>query len=89
VSFLSLTTRDREEMLAAIGVDSIDELFRDIPPGVRFDRELALEPALSEQEIVTHLEELAARNVFTTWRTCGFSVSARTTRERPVTCFAT
>ena len=65
MSFLSLTERDRDEMLAAIGVDSIDELFRDIPPGVRFDRELDLEPALSEQEIVAHLEELAARNVDT------------------------
>ena len=65
MSFLSLTERDRDEMLAAIGVDSIDELFRDIPPGVRFDRELDLEPALSEQEIVAHLEELAAKNVDT------------------------
>src|SRR5439155_10726814 len=62
VSFLSLTERDRDEMLAAIGVDSIEELFRDIPEGMRFDRELDLEPPLSEQEIVAHLEELAARN---------------------------
>ena len=65
MSFLSLTERDREEMLAAIGVESIDELFRDIPEGVRFDRELDLEPALSEQEIVAHLEELAAKNLDT------------------------
>ena len=65
MSYLSLTDTDREEMLAAIGVGSIDELFRDIPQGVRFDRELDLEPALSEQEIVAHLEELAARNVDT------------------------
>ena len=65
MSFLSLTDRDRDEMLATIGVSSIDELFRDIPAGVRFDRELDLEPALSEQEIVSHLEELAARNVDT------------------------
>ena len=36
VSFLSLTDADREEMLAAIGVSSVDELFRDIPEGVRF-----------------------------------------------------
>src|SRR5213083_694201 len=52
-------------MLATIGVSSIDELFRDIPPGVRFDGELKLEPALSESEIVAHLEQLAARNVDT------------------------
>jgi glycine dehydrogenase subunit 1 len=66
VGYLSLTDRDREEMLAAIGVSSVDELFRDIPEGVRFDRELDLDPPLSEQELSSHLEELAARNVDTT-----------------------
>ena len=63
--FLSLTEADREEMVEAIGVTSVDELFEQIPLGVRFDRELALEPALSEPELVTHLEELAARNAHT------------------------
>jgi glycine dehydrogenase subunit 1 len=62
---LSLTDADREEMLATIGVASVEELFREIPDGVRFRRALDLEPALSEQEIVSHLEELAARNVHT------------------------
>ncbi len=65
MSQLSLTDRDREEMLAAIGVESVEELFREIPDGVRFQGRLALEPALSEQELVAHLEELAARNVHT------------------------
>src|SRR5215210_1678929 len=53
-------------MLAEIGVSSVDELFRDIPEEVRFQRELALEPALTEQELSRHLEELAAKNVDTT-----------------------
>ena len=53
-------------MLAPIGVDSVEELFRDIPPAVRFDGPLRLERALSEPELVRHLEELAARNVDTT-----------------------
>jgi len=52
-------------MLAAIGVSSVEELFRDIPARVRFDRELALDPPLGEQELSRHLEELAARNVDT------------------------
>jgi glycine cleavage system P protein (glycine dehydrogenase) subunit 1 len=65
LSYLSLTERDREEMLAAIGVSSVEELFRDIPAGVRFERELDLPPALGEQELSRHLEELAARNVDT------------------------
>ncbi|HEX9598405.1 MAG TPA: aminomethyl-transferring glycine dehydrogenase subunit GcvPA [Gaiellaceae bacterium] len=65
MSYLSLTERDRDEMLAAIGVSSVEELFRDIPEGVRLGRELDLEPPLSEQELSRHLEELAVRNVDT------------------------
>jgi glycine dehydrogenase subunit 1 len=61
--YLSLTEADREAMLATIGVDSIDDLFRDIPEGVRFQGRLDLEPPLSEQELVAHLSELAERNV--------------------------
>src|SRR5689334_11982956 len=52
-------------MLAAIGVSSIEELFRDIPAAVRFDGELALDPPLGEQQLTRHLEELASRNVDT------------------------
>jgi len=63
VGYLSLTEADREAMLAAIGVASVDELFQDIPEGVRFQGRLALEPPLSEQELVSHLTDLAERNV--------------------------
>src|ERR671929_154247 len=62
LSYLSLTERDRDEMLATIGVASVEELFRDIPAGLRMDRELSLGPPLTEQELSRHLEELAARN---------------------------
>jgi len=63
--YLSLTDADRESMLETIGVDSVEELFRDVPASVRLDRPLALEPPLSEPELTRHLEELAARNVDT------------------------
>ena len=63
MGYLSLTDADRAEMLAAIGVSSIDELFEQIPPGVRFDRELDVPPALAELELVRHFDELAATNV--------------------------
>jgi glycine dehydrogenase subunit 1 len=65
VSFLSLTEQDREQMLETIGVDSVDALFEQIPVGVRLGRPLALEPPLSEPELVAHLSELAVRNVDT------------------------
>jgi glycine cleavage system P protein (glycine dehydrogenase) subunit 1 len=65
VSYLSLTDKDRAAMLEAVRVSSVDELFRDIPEEVRFDRELDVPPALSEPELVAHLEDLAARNAST------------------------
>ena len=62
MSFLAVTDADREAMLEAIGVGSVDELFEQVPAGVRLGRPLHLEPALSEPELVRHLDELAARN---------------------------
>jgi glycine dehydrogenase subunit 1 len=62
VSYLALTDADREAMLEAIGVSSIEELFADLPAGVRLHRELDLPPALSEQELTSYFEALAAEN---------------------------
>jgi glycine dehydrogenase subunit 1 len=69
MSFLSLTEQDRDQMLEAIGVESVEDLFEQIPPGVRLGRSLELEPPLSEPELVAHLSELAARNIDTTRET--------------------
>jgi glycine cleavage system P protein (glycine dehydrogenase) subunit 1 len=63
VTFGSLTRTDRDRMLEAIGVDDVEQLFGDIPDHLRMHRPLDLEPALTEQEVVSHLTELAARNV--------------------------
>jgi glycine dehydrogenase subunit 1 len=65
VSYLSLTDADREAMLATIGVSSVAELFSEIPAGVRLDRPLNVDPALTEAELWVHLTELAGRNVDT------------------------
>jgi glycine dehydrogenase subunit 1 len=63
VTYVSLTDADREAMLETIGVSSVDELFRDIPDGVRLHRELQLDDPLTQQEIERRLDELAARTV--------------------------
>jgi glycine cleavage system P protein (glycine dehydrogenase) subunit 1 len=65
VTYAQLTDADREAMLETIGVASVEELFRDIPEGVRFGRELDLGDPLSEQEIVERLKELADLNTDT------------------------
>jgi glycine dehydrogenase subunit 1 len=62
VTYVSLTDADRAAMLEAIGVSSVDELFRDVPSRVRLDRPLDLDEPLTEHEIVRRLEALASRN---------------------------
>ena len=63
--YTSATDADRREMLAMIGVDSIEALFADIPEALRLRRSLALDPGRSELEVFEELRELAARNVST------------------------
>src|SRR3954454_8082359 len=63
--YTSATDADRQEMLDAIGVGSIDELFADVPEGVRLARPLDLPAGLSEPEVYARLRDLAARNVST------------------------
>jgi glycine dehydrogenase subunit 1 len=59
------TDADREAMLAAIGAGSVDELFADIPEGVRLRRPIDLPEGKPEQEVYAYLRDLAARNVST------------------------
>jgi len=60
--YTSATDADRSEMLQAIGVGSIDELFAEIPAGLRLNRPLALDPGRSEQEVFEELKALAAKS---------------------------
>ncbi len=61
-SYLPHTAVDRQAMLAAIGVAATEDLFADIPAGLRLDRPLALPAALAEQELARHLRDLAGQN---------------------------
>ncbi len=61
--YLPLTDEDRREMLQALGLRSIEELFAQIiPEDARFQGTLDLPPALSELEVRRHVESLAQRN---------------------------
>jgi glycine dehydrogenase subunit 1 len=55
------TPDDRARMLGALGVASVDELFADIPEGLRASA-LRLPDPEPELELVARLERLAARN---------------------------
>lgn len=59
--FIPITDADRAEMLARIGVDSIQELFSDIPQDAR-NPQINLPSALSEMEMLATLRGLAGKN---------------------------
>ncbi|HVC06653.1 MAG TPA: aminomethyl-transferring glycine dehydrogenase subunit GcvPA [Solirubrobacterales bacterium] len=60
--YTSATPADRAQMLAAIGVDSVEELFEQVPEPLRLGRALELAPGLGEAEVFERLAALADRN---------------------------
>jgi len=61
MSFTPHTPEEIREMLATIGVGSIDDLFRPIPKELRA-RSFDLPPGISEFEMMARLQEMAAQN---------------------------
>jgi glycine dehydrogenase subunit 1 len=61
--YLPLTDQDRDEMLAVIGVESIDALFADVPCAARLDGLVDLPKATGEIEVERALSSLASRNL--------------------------
>ncbi len=60
--YLPLTPDDREAMLAAIGVKSIDDLFVDVPGAARLDGPVDLPRVAGELEVERALGAMAAKN---------------------------
>ncbi|MDP8223600.1 MAG: aminomethyl-transferring glycine dehydrogenase subunit GcvPA [Candidatus Lernaella stagnicola] len=53
--YIPHTAGDIERLLEAIGVESVADLFRSIPPELRLDRELCLPDPLPENALINHL----------------------------------
>ena len=62
MSYISLSDKEKRDMLDKVGVASVDELFLSIPEEFRLDRPLDVPEALSEPELLSRFEELAGRN---------------------------
>ena len=60
--YLPLTKDEKQEMLASLGLNSVEELFQDIPKESMFQGDLDLPGPLSEAELLRHFQELAAKN---------------------------
>ncbi len=61
MDFIPHTDQDRAEMLAAMGLESMEELFAAIPPELRA-RSWELPPPLGEMQVTERLTRLAAMN---------------------------
>jgi glycine dehydrogenase subunit 1 len=60
--YLPMTEEDKKVMLETIGVNSIDELFSDIPERVRFQGEYNIKPAKSETALMKELMLMSEKN---------------------------
>lgn len=60
--YLPMTEQDQKEMLAAIGVSSVEDLFSDIPEKVRFQGNYSIKKAKSESALLKELTKLAQKN---------------------------
>lgn len=60
--YIPNTAQDEQVMLKAIGLDSVDQLFADIPKDVHMDRPLNIPTAKSELEVASYLKKLADKN---------------------------
>lgn len=60
--FIPHTPDDVREMLAAIGVSSVEALFEDIPAELRTDAAIDLPDGLAESAVLQQLQRLADRN---------------------------
>ncbi|MGN0087115.1 MAG: aminomethyl-transferring glycine dehydrogenase subunit GcvPA [Alloprevotella sp.] len=62
MKYLPHSAEDIREMLALIGVNSLDELYAEVPEELKLHRELNIPRAQSEIEVRRHINELAEQN---------------------------
>ena len=62
--YIPNTPQDQAEMLATLGVSTVQELFGEIPESLRLRAELDLPPALAEPEVFKLLRSLVRLNIF-------------------------
>ncbi|HLS53653.1 MAG TPA: glycine dehydrogenase, partial [Tissierellaceae bacterium] len=74
--YIPHTAEDIDEMLEAIGLERLEELFQDIPKDVALNRELDLPSSMSEMEVRSYLESLASKNSTTDDKVCFLGAGA-------------
>lgn len=60
--YFSHSADDINKMLGVIGVESLEELFKDIPDNLKFDRDLDIPKALTEWELNEYFDSLSEKS---------------------------
>jgi len=60
--YIPATSEDVRKMMADIGIERLEDLFKSIPEKYRFQKDFSFPKAMSEQELTLHLYELARQN---------------------------
>ncbi len=74
--YIPATHEDEEKMLKACKVNSIDDLFSDIPDNLKLKRNLKLDESKSELEVSEIIKNLANKNISTDELTCFLGAGA-------------
>ncbi|MEG0856285.1 MAG: aminomethyl-transferring glycine dehydrogenase subunit GcvPA [Terrisporobacter sp.] len=75
-AYIPATHEDEEKMLKSCKVNSIDELFSDIPENLKLNRDLNLEESKCELEVSKMIKNIADKNVSTEELTCFLGAGA-------------
>jgi glycine cleavage system P protein (glycine dehydrogenase) subunit 1 len=74
--YIPHTPEDEKQMLEAIGLNSVDELFADISNEVALNRDLDLKSSMSELEVTRYLGKIAEKNCSLDKLTCFLGAGA-------------
>jgi glycine dehydrogenase subunit 1 len=74
--YIPNTKEDEQRMLETIGVDSVEDLFSDIPEDMKLNRELDLKASMSELEVANYLTKLSRSNTTIDDLTCFLGAGA-------------
>lgn len=74
--YIPNSQKDEQKMLARIGIETVEELFRDIPNNVKLNRRLNLDAPMSELEVSRLMSGLAKQNKSTDDLVCFMGAGA-------------
>lgn len=74
--YIPNTPTEEKQMLQSIGIETVDELFADIPAEVKLSRKLDLGDSMSELELSNFMKRLASKNKSMEEMTCFLGAGA-------------